>query len=256
MGGDDAGDRYGVLLDLTKLLGTRELGAEEVLQAGAERVARALGDTCIASRLSDDRCWLQPLGLADPDPAAAEVLESLRGVRAPADSGFPRHILESRTSLRLPETSPEVVLVGRPQLASYARQFGIRSAMLAPMRARGDALGHMAAIRHRDGGPFTAADERFLQSVADILGLTLRAGGDEPDEPAVSRRLPPPLDLSDREREILALLALGHINREIAERLHLSVRTVEWHRARMQWKLGVSGRAALATLAREHGIVA
>ena len=64
---------------------------------------------------------------------------------------------------------------------------------------------------------------------------------------------PAPDKLSRREREILALLALGHTNREIAERVHLSVRTVEWHRARIQSKLHVTGRAALAQIARAHG---
>jgi two-component system response regulator NreC len=64
-----------------------------------------------------------------------------------------------------------------------------------------------------------------------------------------------PDKLSRREREILALLALGHTNREIAERVHLSVRTVEWHRARIQSKLHVTGRAALARIARQYGLV-
>jgi two-component system, NarL family, nitrate/nitrite response regulator NarL len=61
--------------------------------------------------------------------------------------------------------------------------------------------------------------------------------------------------LSAREREVLALLALGHTNREIAEQVHLSVRTVEWHRARIQSKLHVTGRAALAQVARTYGLV-
>jgi two-component system response regulator NreC len=65
----------------------------------------------------------------------------------------------------------------------------------------------------------------------------------------------PASGLSEREREVLALLALGHTNREIADRLVLSVRTVEWHRSRIRWKLGVTGRAALAGVAREHGLV-
>jgi two-component system response regulator NreC len=61
--------------------------------------------------------------------------------------------------------------------------------------------------------------------------------------------------LSAREREIVMLLASGYTNREIAERLVLSIRTVEWHRARIQWKLGVSGRAALVGRARVLGLI-
>jgi two-component system response regulator NreC len=61
--------------------------------------------------------------------------------------------------------------------------------------------------------------------------------------------------LTQREREVLRLLALGHTNAEAAERLHLSVRTVETHRANLQAKLGVSGRADLVRHARERGLV-
>lgn len=65
-----------------------------------------------------------------------------------------------------------------------------------------------------------------------------------------------PLDtLTDREREVLVGVARGETNRELAERLHLSVRTVETHRARLQGKLGVSGPVALTDLARRHGLV-
>ena len=61
--------------------------------------------------------------------------------------------------------------------------------------------------------------------------------------------------LSDRELEVLRLLALGHTNAEIAERLYLSVRTVESHRARIQRKIGRSGRPNLVSYALENGLL-
>jgi two-component system, NarL family, response regulator NreC len=51
--------------------------------------------------------------------------------------------------------------------------------------------------------------------------------------------------LSEREREVLRLLALGHTNQEIAKLLHISVRTAETHRAHIMQKLGLSSRADL-----------
>jgi len=57
------------------------------------------------------------------------------------------------------------------------------------------------------------------------------------------------------ERDVLRLIALGHTNPEIAARLHLSVRTVESHRARIQRKLGRSTRAELVRYALEHGLM-
>ena len=58
--------------------------------------------------------------------------------------------------------------------------------------------------------------------------------------------------LSDREREVLRLLALGHTNQEIAQQLYISVRTAETHRAHIMRKLNLSTRAELVRYAIEH----
>jgi two-component system response regulator NreC len=61
--------------------------------------------------------------------------------------------------------------------------------------------------------------------------------------------------LSERERDVLIRVVRGSTNKQIAGELHLSVRTVETHRARMQDKLGVSGLLELVELARTHGLL-
>jgi len=65
----------------------------------------------------------------------------------------------------------------------------------------------------------------------------------------------PPDDLSDREAEVLRLIALGHTNAEVGEQLFLSVRTVETHRAHIQQKLGRSTRAELVRYALDHDML-
>ena len=65
----------------------------------------------------------------------------------------------------------------------------------------------------------------------------------------------PPDDLSEREVEVLRMIALGHTNAEIAEQLYLSIRTVESHRAHIQQKLRRSSRADLVRYALDHGLV-
>jgi two-component system response regulator NreC len=62
--------------------------------------------------------------------------------------------------------------------------------------------------------------------------------------------------LSDREREVLKMLALGHTNQEIAQQLYISVRTAETHRAHIMRKLQLSTRAELVRYAIEHGQLA
>ena len=59
--------------------------------------------------------------------------------------------------------------------------------------------------------------------------------------------------LSEREHEVLQLLALGHTNQEIARMLFVSVRTAETHRARISHKLGVKTRAELVQYALNSG---
>jgi two-component system, NarL family, response regulator NreC len=65
----------------------------------------------------------------------------------------------------------------------------------------------------------------------------------------------PPDDLSEREVDVLRLIALGHTNAEIAEQLYLSVRTVETHRSHIQQKLRLSTRAELVGYALERELI-
>jgi two-component system, NarL family, response regulator NreC len=89
-----------------------------------------------------------------------------------------------------------------------------------------------------------AAGETYL---TPSLGAALAAA---PPAPAG-----PPDDLTQREVEVLRLIALGHTNTEIAGQLYLSVRTVESHRARIQQKLRLSTRAELVRYALDHRLL-
>jgi two-component system response regulator NreC len=82
----------------------------------------------------------------------------------------------------------------------------------------------------------------------DFLPASVAAGLKSADEG--ERRL-----LSPRETEVVRLMALGHTNREIAETLSLSVRTVETHRAHVQQKLGLSSRPELTRYALENHLI-
>ena len=88
-----------------------------------------------------------------------------------------------------------------------------------------------------------AAGESYLHP---SLGARLAASDDDGA----------PLDrLTEREREVLIRVVRGSTNKQIATELHLSVRTVETHRARLQEKLGVSGLLELVEFARRHGLL-
>jgi two-component system response regulator NreC len=102
-----------------------------------------------------------------------------------------------------------------------------------------------------------AADEELLEAIR------LAAGGENYLNPRLGARLAtapaepsgPPDDLTERELEVLRLIALGHTNTEIAKQLFLSTRTVETHRAHVQQKIRRTTRAELVRYALEHGLV-
>lgn len=88
----------------------------------------------------------------------------------------------------------------------------------------------------------------FSPGVAGRLADALRR-----DDEAVAPR-PPAEVLTAREREVLAGVARGELNKEIAARLRISVRTVEAHRENLSRKLGIRSAAALTRYALEHGL--
>jgi two-component system response regulator NreC len=61
--------------------------------------------------------------------------------------------------------------------------------------------------------------------------------------------------LTNRETDVLRLIAQGYTNRQAADELGISVRTIETHRANIMGKLDVSGRVALVRYAMEHGLL-
>ncbi|HEY3543746.1 MAG TPA: response regulator transcription factor [Gaiellaceae bacterium] len=104
-----------------------------------------------------------------------------------------------------------------------------------------------------------AADADLVAAIRDVAGgaryvhpaLGARLAAAEADAAALAAADP----LSEREREVLRLLALGHTNQEIAKMLFISVRTAETHRAHIMQKLRLSTRAELVRYALQHGLL-
>jgi two-component system, NarL family, response regulator NreC len=91
-----------------------------------------------------------------------------------------------------------------------------------------------------------ASGERYVHPA---LGARLIAAESE------ERRRAEADPLSEREKEVLRLLALGHTNQEIASMLYISVRTAETHRAHIMQKLRLSSRAELVRYAFDSGLI-
>lgn len=137
------------------------------------------------------------------------------------------------------ESSPDtrVVVLTMQDDPAFARE-ALRAGAL------GYVLKQAAGAELVDAVRAAAAGETYLNP---RLGAQVAAA---PPEPAG-----PPDDLTDREVEILRLIALGHTNTEIASQLYLSVRTVESHRAHIQQKTAQSTRAELVRYALDNSLV-
>jgi two-component system response regulator NreC len=112
----------------------------------------------------------------------------------------------------------------------------------------------------------SGANGFVLKEAADdelLLAIRLAADGETYLNPRLGAKLAaqpsrptgPPDDLTEREVEVLRLIALGHTNNEIGAQLYLSTRTVETHRAHILHKLRRTTRADLVRYALEHDIV-
>jgi two-component system response regulator NreC len=104
-----------------------------------------------------------------------------------------------------------------------------------------------------------AADTELVTAVRQVAGGTryvdpamgARIAAADADAERAAAKDP----LSERESDVLRLLALGHTNQEIAKTLFISVRTAETHRAHIMQKLRISTRAELVRYAIEQGLL-
>jgi two-component system response regulator NreC len=136
----------------------------------------------------------------------------------------------------LRHASPEtgIVVLTMESEPAYARE-AIQSGVLGYVLKEAVDEELVSAVR------LASAGKTYLQPE---LGAKLAAGAGELAD-----------GLSERELEIVRLIALGHTNTEIAEQLFLSVRTVESHRAHVQQKLKLNKRSDLVRYALERGLL-
>lgn len=94
-----------------------------------------------------------------------------------------------------------------------------------------------------------AAGQRYLSPALGnlLIEAYLQQRGETAPDPSEA--------LTPREREVLYLMAQGYSSAEIAKRLVLGVRTIDWHRANVRRKLGLNTSMDLARYAIQHGIV-
>ena len=207
---------------------TRVLLADDhaILRAGLAMLVRAQPDLEVVAEAADGVEALEKVRRTKPDVVILDLT-------MPRMNGFDalREIVRD-----VPETKVLVLTMhddpayGRSLLAAGALGYVTKKA------ADRELLTAIRAVR--EGRQFVD-----LTQAEDMLPRS-------PARPPASREL-----LSLRERQVLALLARGHTHQEVADRLELSIKTVETYLSRLTTKLGLHRRAELVRYALETGIL-
>jgi len=143
--------------------------------------------------------------------------------------------IDAIPSIRAESPTTQIVVLTMQSEPAYARQALSAGALGYVLKEAAD-VELIEAIRA------AAAGESYLNP---------RLGAKVAAEPPPG----PPGGLSDREVEVLKMIALGRTNAQVAEDLFLSVRTVETHRAHIQQKLGLSDRSELVSYALRNKLI-
>lgn len=200
-----------------------------VVRAGLRALLNAERDMQVVGEATDGReaislaHELHPdvvlLDISMPGPGGTEITQRLRADQ-PATRVLILTVHEDEMLLR------RIVQAGA---AGYITKRAIEPELTNAIRAvwRGDMYVHPTMTRAllRDLSPSSGVEEELVES------------------------------LTSREVQVLRLIAQGHTNRQAAEILGISVRTVESHRANILAKLGVRGRVELVRYARERGLL-
>jgi len=199
-----------------------------VLRAGLRALLAAQGDLEVVGEASEGAEAIRLCQALRPDVVVMDIgMPGVSGIDATA-----------RIKRDLPGT--KVLILSMHDDRGYLRQV-LRVGASGYVLKKAADTELLAAIRA------AARGELFLDPTL------AKALVDEVMAPRVAGTEPPAL--SDREREVLRLLAHGHTNQQVADRLCISVKSVETYKARLMEKLGLKGRAELVRHALQHGLL-
>ena len=245
-----------ISLELTQQ--ARSLGKQRVPDFAGEHLFYALATDCAPAVARRRVLLVEPTGVVSDALAAALARESdLAVVARAADAAAARKLAAQHRpelvllDLALAEGDP-LTLIRDLAAAENAPRLLVLSALNQPelIQRALRAGAHGAALKSEPTAEVLqvlrgvlAGGTAYSRRISALLGRSL-AGSDQ------AGRREGPSQLSDRELEIFHLVAAGRQNRDIAEILKVSVKTVETHKENIKLKLGVASVAELAERAR------
>ncbi len=200
-----------------------------ILRAGLRALLNAETDFTVVGEVPDGETALQIAGQLKPDIVLMDIsLPGLGGIETTRQ--LVKLLPEARVLMLTVHEDKELVRESiKAGAAGYILKRAVESELINAIRAvaKGDLYLHPAMTR---------------ALLPDLL-------------PAQEHHSHPAETITAREIEVLKLIVQGHTNRQIAERLNLSIRTVETHRGNIMAKLNLRSRVELVHYAAEHGLL-
>jgi two-component system response regulator NreC len=203
-----------------------------VMRAGLRTILKGEPDLEVVGEAGDGREALRLAAELHPDVVLMDV-----SMPAPAGGGI-------ETTRRLRDSLPKTrVLI----LTVHEDESLLREAL------RAGAVGYI--VKRAAEAELVSAVQAVWRGDMYIHPTMTRALVKDVIDPPPMRKQKPAEFLTPREIDVLRLLAKGHTNRQIADTLNVSVRTVEGHRANLMSKLELHSRVELTSYAEEHGLL-
>jgi two-component system response regulator NreC len=199
-----------------------------VLRAGLRALLAAQADLEVVGEASDGREAIRLTQSLRPDVVVMDI--GMPGVSGIDATALIKHDLPAA----------KVLILSMHDDRGYLRQV-LRAGASGYVLKRAAATELLAAIRAAARGE-VFLDPALAKALVDEVVEPKTAGSEIPA-------------LSDREREVLRLIAHGHTNQQVADRLCIGVKSVETYKARLMEKLGLKGRAELVRHALQHGLL-
>ncbi|MEO7965036.1 MAG: response regulator transcription factor [Gemmatimonadaceae bacterium] len=210
----------------------------DIVREGVRQVLQSDGGFDVVGEASDSVRALEVALRERPDVVLLDIT-------LPGESGL---VVLQRLRLQLPDT--RVLVLSVHDDAEYVME-SVRSGAHGYLRKDTTPADLRSAVRAVHAG-----DAYFSPVVAKRITDMLRTEASAQTSTSASSASAPSLDmLTNREREVLALVARGLLNKEIGVQLGISVRTVEAHRDSITRKLGIRSAAGLTRFAMEKGLL-
>lgn len=203
-----------------------------VLRAGLRMLLDAEADIKVVGEAADGEEAVRRIGDSEPDVVLMDItMPGMDGLEATRQIGK-----------KYPDV--RVLVLTMHEDLSYLRQF-LRAGAKGYVAKKAVDTELTAAIRSVFRGEVYIHPSLAQPLVAELLG-------EAPSREAVTDG---EVHLTERELEVLALIANGYTNQQAAERLFISVKTIESHRAHIMTKLGIRNRAELVRYAIGKGLL-